>query len=176
MKMLYKTFLFIAVCCLIFLSSGCGYKIGVRGMMHPQIKSVAIAPIRNNTMEPLASDVLRMQLAAEFQRDGALKLERLSKADCIVYATIESSVNKTIDNASFDGGVTYNPEKFRLTINVKYKIVIPGTGTVLVPDSAVDGYANYEVLSDPATAKASALKFACFHAAQKIVTQTTEAW
>ena len=120
--------------------------------------------------------MMRMQLAGEFQRDGALKLKRLSNADCVVYANIVSVSNKTVQDASFDGGKTYNPEKFRLTVKVNFKVVIPGSGTMLVSNGTVTGSADYTVLSDPATARTSALKFACFHAAQKIVTQTTEAW
>lgn len=156
--------------------SGCGYKIGVRGMMHPQIKSIAIAPIQNNTLEPLAADVMRMQLAGEIQRDGALKLKSLSQADCVVYAVIESVKNRTYEDASFDGGVTYTPEKFELTVEVKYKVVIPGSGTMLIDKGSAKGKAFYEILSDPATSRYSALKFSCFHAAQKMVSQITEAW
>lgn len=173
--MRYK-FMFLALACgLIFFISGCGYRIGVRGMTHPQIHSVAIAPIRNNSLEPLASDILRMQLAGEFQRDGALKLKRLSTADCVVYANITSITNRTIDDASFDGGVTYIPDQFELTVKVDFKVIIPGSGTML-SEGTVTGRAKYRVLSDPAIARTSALKYACFHASQSIVSQTTEAW
>ena len=44
------------------------------------------------------------------------------------------------------------------------------------PEMMIINKAYYEILSDPATAKSSALKFACFHAAQQIVSQITEAW
>ncbi|MBR2438945.1 MAG: hypothetical protein IKB25_02020 [Lentisphaeria bacterium] len=171
-----KIFVWVMICCLLCFVTGCGYKIGVRGMMHPQIKSIAIAPIHNNTLEPLASDVMRMQLAGQFQSDGALKLKRLSQADCVIYATITSVKNSTLEDASFDGGVTYTPEKFRLKIEVKYKVVIPGSGTMLLNNATATGNATYEILSDPATARSSALKFACYHAAKKIVSQITEAW
>lgn len=174
--MRYKIFFLFILCGLLSLITGCGYRIGVRGMMHPQIKSVAIAPVQNNTLEPLASDMMRMQLAGEFQRDGALKLKRLSNADCIVYAKIVSVTNRTIQDASFDGGKTYNPEKFRLTVKVRFKVVIPGSGNMIVNNGTATGSADYTILTDQATAKSSALKFACFHAAQKIVSQTTEAW
>lgn len=173
--MRYKVLIFTIACGLLVLAAGCGYRIGVRGMTHPQIHSVAIAPIQNNTLEPLASDVLRMQLSGEFQRDGALKLKRLTNADCVVYAQISSVTNRTIDDASFDGGITYTPEKFALKVTVNFKVIIPGTGTMLSQGTAT-GQANYEILSDPATARSTALKFACFRAAQSIVSQTTEAW
>lgn len=167
--------LFLLACSLILITAGCGYRIGVRGMVHPQLKSVAIAPVRNNTVEPLVSDVLRMQLAGEIQRDGALKLKRLSNADCVIYMVVTSVKNSVDENASFDGGKNFTPAKYILNIVVQFKVVIPGSGTV-VSSGTVNGGALYEVLADPATAKASALKFACFHAAEKIVEQITEAW
>ncbi|MBQ9771722.1 MAG: hypothetical protein IJW23_07850 [Lentisphaeria bacterium] len=176
MKMHCKIFYSAVMGIFLLLTAGCGYRIGVRGMMHPQIKTIAIAPVQNNTLEPLAADQLRMQLAGAFQTDGALKLKRISNADCVVYAFISSVTNQTIDDASFDGGVTYRPEKFRLTVTVQFKVVIPGSGTMLVKNGKAIGHADYEILADPATARASALKYACYQAAKRIVSQTTEAW
>ena len=169
-KIVFLTF------CVLLTAAGCGYHIGVRDMMHPQIKSIAIAPVQNNTIEPLAADVLRMQLAGEFQRDGALKLKRTSNADCIIYAVINSVQNRLIDEASYDGGKIYEPDQFRLQVHVSFKVVIPGSGNALVNNGTAVGSAVYEILADPATARATALKYACYHAAQSIVEQTTEAW
>ncbi|MBE6406010.1 MAG: hypothetical protein E7040_08315 [Lentisphaerae bacterium] len=176
MKMRCKISVFAVMCGFLLLATGCGYHIGVRGMMHPQIKSVAIAPVQNNTLEPLAADHLRMQLAGEFQSDGALKLKRVSNADCVVYAVITSVTNRSIEDASFDGGITYRPEKFRLTVKVNFKVVIPGSGTMLVKNGKAVGHGDYSILADPAVARASALKYACYQAAKDIVSQTTEAW
>ena len=176
MTMRYNLLFLPVLCFMLCFTGGCGYHIGVRGMMHPQIKTVAIAPIQNNTLEPLVSDVLRMQLAGEFQRDGALKLKNLATADCVVYAVITEVQNRTVEDASFDGGVTFRPAKFQLTVQVSFKVVIPGSGNMLVKNGSARGSAIYEILSDQATARSSALKFACFHVAQKMVSQTTEAW
>ena len=176
MKMRCNILFSTVICGILLLTAGCGYQIGVRGMMHPQIQTIAIAPVVNNTLEPLASDQLRMQLAGAFQTDGALKLKRLSNADCIIYPVITSVVNETVEDASFDGGVTYRPEKFRLTVTVQFKVVIPGSGSMLLNNGKAVGRAEYEVLADPATARQSALKYACFQASKSIVTQLTEAW
>ena len=51
----------------IFLSS-CGYHMG--SMMHPQIKTVAIAEVRNETREVLAGTIMRKQLAERFGDDA----------------------------------------------------------------------------------------------------------
>ena len=176
MKMRCNILFSAVICGVLLLTAGCGYRIGVRGMMHPQIKTIAIAPVVNNTLEPLAADQLRMQLAGAFQTDGALKLKRLSNADCIIYPVITSIVNKNLDDASFDGGVTYRPETFRLTVTVKFKVVIPGSGTMLIEKGNASGQAEYEILADPATSRQSALKYACYQASKSIVTQITEAW
>ena len=47
--------------------SGCGYRIGNLG--HPQLKSVAIAPVVNDTLAYNASAEMRGQLAERFQVD-----------------------------------------------------------------------------------------------------------
>ena len=161
---------------LLLLTAGCGYHIGVRGMMHPQIKSIAIAPVTNNTLEPLAADVLRMQLSGEFQRDGALKLKRISNADCVLYATITEVTKSTVREDALDNGQTYRPAQFEIKVEVEFVVLIPGSGQPLVAKRKATGSAKYEILADPAVSRASALKYACFHAAQTMVQATTEAW
>lgn len=174
MTMISKTIL--APLCILLLTAGCGYHIGVRGMTHPQIKSIAVAPVRNNTLEPIAADVLRMQISGEVQRDGALKLKRLGEADCIVHATISAVQNATLEDASFDRGMTYRPARFRLTVEVTYSVEIPGSGTPLVSPRVAKGRAIYNVLADPAVSRSTALKYACYRAAQEIVRSVTEGW
>lgn len=168
----------IGLCFLIIclFSSGCGYQVGVRAMTHPQIKSIAVAPVKNNTLEPLAADVLRMQLSGEIQRDGALKLKRVSSADCVIYAEIISVKNKTVREDSYDNALTYRPAEFQITVEVEYSVQIPGSGTPLIEKRKVSGSALYEILADPAVARATALKFACFHASENIVRSVTEGW
>ena len=34
------------------LFSGCGYRIGARSLVHPQLKSIAVGEIKNDTPEP----------------------------------------------------------------------------------------------------------------------------
>ena len=162
--------------CILVVSAGCGYHIGVRGMTHPQIQSIAIAPVQNNTLEPLASDVLRMQISGEVQRDGALKLKRQGSADCIIHAVITSVRNVTLEKESYDYGVNFRPAKFQLTVDVSFSVEIPGSGTPLVSNRTVSGSATYDVLADPAVSRSTALKYACFHAAQAIVRSVTEGW
>ena len=83
----------------IFLSS-CGYHMG--SMMHPQIKTVAIAEVRNETREVLAGTIMRKQLAERFQFDNSLKITTPEKADCIVMYRIKRIL-------TFCGGLTAEP-------------------------------------------------------------------
>jgi hypothetical protein len=145
-------------------------------MMHPQIRSVAVAPVTNNTLEPLAADVLRMQVSAEFQRDGVLKLKQISNADCVLYATITEVKNRSVREDAYDSARTYRPAQFEITVEVEFTVLIPGSGNPLIKKKEVSGSALYEILTDPAVARANALKYACFHAAQRMVQSTTEAW
>ena len=76
----------LAFCCMIFLSS-CGYY-HMGSMMHPQIKTIAISTIRNDTREPLLTELARTQIAARFQSDNSLKLVSKEEADCILYVRL----------------------------------------------------------------------------------------
>ena len=61
--------------------AGCGYKFG--STMHPQITSVAVAPVTNETLSYNASAVLRQKLTELFTTDGSLKLKSIGNADTI---------------------------------------------------------------------------------------------
>ena len=160
----------------LLLSSGCGYKIGARSMMHPQVKSISIAEVKNDSLEMLAASIMRQQLAERFQFDGALKLKNPGESDCVLYAKITRVSNQTIRKDSRDNYMTYRPAVFRLTVNVSFQVVIPGSGEPLVRERSVSGSAEYQILADPAVSRLNALKQACYNAARLVVEYTTEAW
>lgn len=160
----------------LLLSSGCGYRIGARSLMHPQIKSIAIAEVKNDTLEMLAASIMRQQLSERFQFDGALKLKNLGESDCVMYAKITKVSGQTVRKDSRDNYMTYRPAVFRLTVTLRFHVVVPGSGELLVPERTVTGYADYQVLADPAVSRLNALKQACYNAARRAVEYTTEAW
>ncbi len=105
-----RIFCGMAACLLVFLStSSCGYRVG--SLMHPQIKTVAIADVKNETTEVLASAIMRKLLAERFQFDNSLKIVSLDKADCIVYCRI-----KGIENQGFPGTAMTTTRHFVLPI------------------------------------------------------------
>ena len=160
----------------LFFSAGCGYRIGARTLMHPQIKTIAVGEIKNDTLEMLAGSIMRQQLCERFQFDGALTLKNPGHSDCILYGKITSVTNRTIREDSMDNDVTFRPAEFEITVKLEYTVLIPGRGEPLVRTRTVSGSANYQILADPATSRANALKQACYNAAKLAVEYTTEAW
>lgn len=71
---------------LLVVCGGCGYRVG--SLMHPQIKTVAVAPVQNETVEYNLTAQVRNLLCERFMVDGSLKLVDEKEADCIVYARV----------------------------------------------------------------------------------------
>ena len=145
-------------------------------MMHPQIKTIAISTIRNDTREPLLTELARNQIAARFQSDNSLKLVSMEKADCVLYVRIVS-VKTTMRryNAGYEED-EYRPAEFQLTLSAEMEVLIPGRSEPLIPKRTVSGSANYQYNVDPAVGRYYGLRQACFDLGGDIVQYTTEAW
>ena len=156
---------------LLFCTS-CGYRMG--SMMHPQIKSIAIAPVKNSSREVLASVVMRKLLAERFMFDGSLKLTTMDKADCIVYCQINSVSQRAV--AWDEDDEEDRPSEFNLTVNGEFTVLLPGKTVPVVKKRSVSGSCTYQFLTDPAVGKESGLTQACLQMANMIVQYTTEAW
>ena len=68
--------------------TGCGYHWG--SIMHPQVKSIAIAPVVNETTAYNVASDMRMMLAEQFTLDGSLELTSLETSDCILETRVLS--------------------------------------------------------------------------------------
>ena len=154
--------------------SGCGYHLG--SITHPQIKTVAIADVKNETYEVLASALLRNLLAERFQFDNSLKLTSLERADCIVYARIVSVQNSNISWRSNSKVESYRANEYALQVRVEYTVLRPGYAQPLVRRSFANSYSTYLFAHDPAIGRVSALKQCMLRIANQIVSATTEAW
>ncbi len=152
----------------------CGYHVG--SMMHPQIKTVAIAEVKNETREVLASAIMRKQLAERFQFDNSLKITTPEKADCIVQCRITKVDNAGIVWKSTDEDMTFRPSEFSLTVTAEFTVLMPGVKTPLVPLRIVTGNATYQFTADPAIGRENGLIQACYKIANLVVQYTTEAW
>ena len=168
-----------AFCALVFccvLSSllcGC-YHMG--SMMHPQIKTIAISTIRNDTREPLLTELARNQIAARFQSDNSLKLVSMEEADCILYVRL---TNVTTSMRRYNPSYVdddYRPAEFRISLNAEMEVLIPGRSEPLIRKRAVSGAANFQYNVDPQVGRYYGLRQACYELGGEIVEYTTEAW
>ena len=157
-----------------FFLSGCGYRMG--NMMHPQIKTIAFAEIRNDSKEPLLTPVMRNQLAARFQFDNSLSIKTEKTADCILYCRIISTKTRTIREDSTDGDRTYRPTEFEITIKAEFTVLIPGKSEPLIPTRQVSASAKYQYNADPTVGTYYGMRQCAFELANQIVQYTTEAW
>ena len=153
----------------------CGYY-HMGSMMHPQLKTIAISTIRNDTREPLLTELARTQIAARFQNDNSLKLVSKEEADCILYVRLVDVVTSV---SRYNPGYEedeYRPAEFHLTLNAEMEVLIPGRSEPLIRKRTVSGYANYQYNVDPQVGKYYGMRLACFDLGGEIVQYTTEAW
>ena len=159
----------------VFFTSSCGYY-HMGSMMHPQIKTIAISTIRNDTKEPLLTELARTQIAARFQSDNSLKLVSKEEADCILYVRL---VNVTSSMLRYNPGYEedeYRPAEFRVNLSAEMEVLIPGRSEPLIRKRTVSGFANYQYNVDPQVGRYYGLRQACYDLGGEIVEYTTEAW
>ena len=171
---LFRFFFLFAAGLAVLMLPGCGYHLG--SIAHPQIKSVAIADVKNETYEVLAATLLRNILAERFQFDNSLKLTSLEKADCIVYARVLDVSNSSVKwnfNSKLED---FRANQYKLSVTVEYTVLMPGRSQPLVPKSIAGGSCLYLFALDPAVGRVGALKQALLRISNQIVTATTEAW
>ena len=161
-------------CFIILLLSGCGYNVG--SIANPQIKSIAFAPVENETYIPNISEYMRNALSEAFQVDGAYKVSNMYDADCILYGRVIKAEESAVDIRSATGGTTFYTSTFRIALTFEFTVVIPGQAEALIPTTQVVGSAQYEVPVDQFIALQNGVKQASWNAANKVVWQCTESW
>jgi Lipopolysaccharide-assembly len=165
---------FLASGLLCLLPPGCGYHMG--SVMHPQVKSIAIAPLKNDTIEAMATQFMRQALAEQFDIDRSLKLKSLEEADCVIYGRIIEVKTTAIGFDSNNNEQSYQPAEFALKIKFEFVVIIPGREKPLINTREVEGVATYQVAADNDIARRRGIQQACRMAAQKAVVYTVEAW
>lgn len=159
---------------LFLLLSGCGYHFG--HFMHPQVKSIAIAPVKNETLAYNVPAVLRNRLSEAFMRDGALKVESLREADCILYARVVKITYRETTPASFDDEITYRPMEWRIEMSVEFTVIIPGNKEPLIKLQKITADAIFQVQADYFVNRERGIEQCSWHLARKLTQQVTEAW
>ncbi|MCP4178174.1 MAG: hypothetical protein GY756_10435 [bacterium] len=164
-------------CILLTLSlilTGCGYSMGNLG--NPQIQTIAIAPIKNQTYIPNMSESMRKALHERFQVDGSYKVVSMGKADCILYGNIKKVEMTAYDTGYSKEGITYITHEFGLIIQFEFSIVVPGQSKPLIPNTEVAGQSIMQMPTDYYTAQQSAMKQASLQTAIMVVSAATENW
>ena len=164
--------------CLLLLSTillnSCGYHLGTNG--NPQIKTIAIAPVKNDTYEIKLGSYMKNYLADRFHFDGAYKLSTLKNADAILYSHITQMDVTAANILTAPGAVTTVTKTFGISIKVEYTLVIPGRAQPVITPTQVTGTAEFQVPVDLFPARQEGAQQACRDAAQQIVSRCSEGW
>ena len=155
-------------------AGGCGYHMG--SIAHPQIKTIAIAPVVNESLAYNAAADLRGMLCDQFMFDGSFKIKEQGTADCIVYARILEVITAEVMSTSYNNDQTYQAAEWSATVTVEFTVIIPGRKDPLVSKRTVSGTTNYQVEADVETNRRRGIQMACRDAAQQVVIYTTEAF
>jgi len=169
-----KKRLLLILCPVLMLLPGCGYQFG--SLMHPQVESIAIAPVTNETVAYNLGPQVRGLLCEVFQQDGSLQLKRESNADCILYARVTKVAFKKSSWSTVNDGDKYVPVEWEVKITIEYSVVIPGELKPLIAKRETEGKATFMTGADMETGRMSGIRQAALMAAKKIVSQVTEAW
>ncbi len=156
------------------LLGSCGYQMG--SIMHPQIKSIAVAPVVNESIEPFVSAELRQALVEQFQWDGSVKVKSLKEADCIIHGRVIEVVTTDTADATFDDSQTFRAAEWSVKVVFEFEVTIPGREKPLVQKRIVEGKATYQILTDQQTTRRRGIQQACRNAAVEAVIYTVEAW
>ena len=159
---------------LAFLTVSCGYHIGK--LTHPQVKSIAIAPIKNNTIIYNVSAILRQQLNEKFSVFSNLKVKSQHSADAILLCEVISITTNEVVDSTTDNELTFRPAEWLLTMNADVTVIIPGRKRPLVKKTRLVGQSLFHLLGDFDTSRQAALLQASRQLAERTVWNTTEAW
>lgn len=153
--------------------SGCGYKIGF--IKHPQLDSIAVAPVINETEIYNAASDMRMMMTEVIMQDGTFKLSDLRRADAILYITVQNIAFGEAARATVQNEIEYRPDEWDAWVYVSYKLVVPGQGKPLL-EGRKEGTLRFQAGADVESGRLRAVRQASFVVAQKIIQSIAEGW
>lgn len=168
-----KKTLFAFCIIVLLLAPGCGYRIGFTG--HPQISSVAVAPVVNETLFFNAAGMLRSHLCERITTDGTYQLKRESDADCTIHARVLRLDFSQVSWSARDDD-RFFPEYYRVKATVEFSVILPGRVKPLIGPETVTASAMFDHIVDLETARRNGVKQALWQAAKKVVDGVTERW
>lgn len=156
------------------LGHGCGYHIG--SLAHPQIKTIAIAPVVNETLFPYVAAEMRDMLCEVFGVDGSFRVKDAKVADCVVNCRVTNIRITAINKVSEDRDKLYRPAEWQVVLEAEFVVIIPGRKEPLVAKRNISGTSQYQAFGDYNTMQRNGIRQAAFDAAERIVEYTTEGW
>lgn len=169
-KLLYCLLLPVAVCTIL---AGC-YNIG--SVMHPQVKSIYISPVVNETLTPFAAAEMRGLLSEQFVIDGSLKVKDKKEADCILYCKVTDVKITEQAQQGYDSNRDYRASEWLVSVTAEFTVIIPSHKEPLISKRTVSGSAVFSAFGDKNVMQTRGIRQACRGAAQMAVQYTTEAW
>lgn len=158
---------------LMLILTGCGYHIGF--IKHPQIDSIAVAPVVNSTAIYNAAGNMRMMASEAVMQDGSYKLADLKRADAILYITVSRIDFTAVGTSSVERDRDYRPDEWIARVTAEYKLIVPGQGKPVLAGT-VTGQSHFQAGADVESGRLSGVRQACYDTAVKLVRQITEGW
>lgn len=159
--------------------AGCAhYRTG--SLMHPQVHSIAVARVRNDTDRARLGVEAQAKLRRAFMADGSLTLvEDENRADCTLQARIVAYRYQSLGSATRAAGDDREINATRIfgaEVDLEYTVFLPDGKRLLMPVGKVTGSSQFTELPDLEMARADALDLATADAARRAVSAITEAW
>ncbi len=165
---------------LIILTACQGYKTG--DLKHPEIDSIAIAKVVNQTNRPELSKHIQQNLRARVQTDGTYILADSTTADCVVQTFVKDY--RTVGRGSFyrssnkddNDNEDYGSALYEFIIDVEFVITVPGRNRPLVQLTKATGSGRFTNAGDIEMNRQNAIKKAATEVAVEVISGLTEAW
>jgi outer membrane lipopolysaccharide assembly protein LptE/RlpB len=158
---------------LVFLVSGCGYKLGeIRPTPMRSVRTLSVPNFKNETFESRVEVLFGDTVVKRLQQDGTYQLVNSSQADAILSCTITSirtnSLRSVVNNV-------LATSEFGLIVEAKYEVTHQGSGAILMQGS-VYGKSSFFSGNDLQTSKQQALSNAALDLADRLTAQVAEGW
>jgi outer membrane lipopolysaccharide assembly protein LptE/RlpB len=158
---------------LVFLVSGCGYKLGeIRPTPMRSVRTLSVPNFKNETFESRVEVLFGDTLVKRLQQDGSYQLVNSGQADAILSCTITSirtnSLRSVINNV-------LATSEFGLIVDAKYEVTHQASGAILM-QGTMSGKSSFFSGNDLQTSKQQALSNAALDLADKLTAQVAEGW
>lgn len=151
---------------------GCaGYRLG--SMLPPEIKTVHIPVVENETLEPNIEFDVTQAIISRMQRDGSLEVASEGNADAMLSVTL---TEYRLAPAVYEKERATAAEEYRATIVARIVLTRTGTEEVVVENPRVMGDAVFPLLGDLTSSKRLVLPLVANDLAQDIVEKIVDYW